>query len=297
MAQQHHTIIFVPHAHARLRKWRVTNLQIGLVAGALVLLTLASLFFIWSHFRTPANPVEIARLQKENEALRQVNTQFESSLQKLQEQLTSYEDRTRDLAIVAGIESLGEGVEAGIGGEAPAEADAGEAVDVGDLPEMTARAAQLSGTLDAVETRLEQRMHWISSTPAIAPVRGIFTSGYGSRTDPLTHGHGNHQGVDIAAAPGQPVQATADGIVMVTGVQGGYGKAVFLAHGYGLTTRYGHLSAITVKPGQRVRRGDVVGRVGNTGRSTGYHLHYEVRLDGEAVNPLGYILDNAGSEQ
>ena len=296
MAHQHHTIIFVPHAHARLRKWRVTNLQIGLVSGALVLLTFASLYFIWSHFHTPVNPVEIARLQKENEALRQVNTQFESSLQKLQDQLNNYEDRTRDLAIVAGIESLGEGVEAGIGGEAPAEAEAGEVLGLGDLPQMTARAAQLSGTLDAVEARLEQRMHWISSTPAIAPVRGIFTSGYGSRTDPLTHGHGNHQGVDIAAAPGQPVHASADGIVMRTGVQGGYGKAVFLAHGYGLTTRYGHLSAITVKPGQRVKRGDVVGRVGNTGRSTGYHLHYEVRLDGEAVNPLGYILDNAGSE-
>ena len=294
MAHQHHTIIFVPHAHARLRKWRVTNLQIGLVAGAIALLTLASLFFIWSHFHTPVNPVEIARLQKENESLRQVNTQFESSLQKLQEQLNSYEDRTRDLAIVAGIESLGEGVEAGIGGEAPAET---EEVGVSDIPTLAARASQLSGTLDAVEARLEQRMRWISSTPAIAPVRGIFTSGYGSRTDPLTHGHGNHQGVDIAAAPGQPVHASADGIVMMTGVQGGYGKAVFLAHGYGLTTRYGHLSAISVKPGQRVKRGDVVGRVGNTGRSTGYHLHYEVRLDGEAVNPLGYILNNAGAEQ
>ena len=297
MAQQHHTIIFVPHAHARLRKWRVTNLQIGLVAGAIALLTLASLYFIWSHFHTPVNPVEIARLQKENEALRQVNTQFESSLQKIQEQLNSYEDRTRNLAIVAGIESFGEGVEAGIGGEIPAEAEAEEKVGVGDLPEMTARAAQLSGNLDVVEDRLEQRMHWISSTPAITPVRGIFTSGYGSRTDPLTHGRGNHQGIDIAAAPGQPVQATADGIVMLTGVEGGYGKAVFLAHGYGVTTRYGHLSKITVKPGQRVKRGDVVGRVGNTGRSTGYHLHYEVRLDGEAVNPLGYILDNAGFEQ
>ena len=294
MAHQHHTIIFVPHAHARLRKWRVTNLQIGLVAGAIALLTLASLFFIWSHLHTPVNPVEIARLQKENESLRQVNSQFESSLQKLQEQLNSYEDRTRDLAIVAGIESLGEGVEAGIGGEASAEA---EEVGIGDIPTLTARAAQLSGALNAVEDRLEQRMQWISSTPAITPVRGIYTSGYGSRTDPLTHGRGNHQGIDIAAAPGQPVHATADGLVMVTGVEGGYGKAVFLAHGYGLATRYGHLSAITVKPGQRVKRGDVVGRVGNTGRSTGYHLHYEVRLDGEAVNPLGYILDNAGSEQ
>lgn len=290
MPGQHHTIIFVPHAHAKLRKWRVTNLQIGLAAGAFCLLTLTSLLLIWAHFNTPLNPVEISRLRKENEELRRTNASFETSLGKLQKQISGYEDRTRDLAIVAGIESLGDGVEAGVGGPTPLEEMA-----VSSLPKVEARAAQLSGALDAVEEKLEQRLHWISSTPAIAPVRGIFTSGFGTRSDPLTHGRGSHQGVDIAAAPGQPVRASADGIVMVAAEQGGFGKAVFLAHGYGLTTRYGHLSAITVRPGQRVHRGDVVGRVGSTGRSTGYHLHYEVRIDGEAVNPLGYILDHTGS--
>ncbi len=288
MARQHNTIIFVPHAHAKLRKWRVTNLQIGVAAGALLLLTVASLYFIGSHFHSPANPIEIARLRQENEQLRQMSATFGSSIQKLQEQLTGYEDRTRDLAVVAGIESLDHGGEAGIGGEVPT-----EDVGLADLPAMETRATQLAGQLDAVESRLEQRQRWISSTPAIAPVRGILTSGFGYRTDPLTHGSGNHQGIDIAAAPGHPVRASADGIVVSADVDGGYGKAVFVAHGYGLTTRYGHLSAINVRPGQRVKRGDVVGRVGNTGRSTGYHLHYEVRVDGDPVNPLGYILDNA----
>jgi murein DD-endopeptidase MepM/ murein hydrolase activator NlpD len=289
MPGQHHTIIFVPHAHAKLRKWRVTNLQIGLAAGAFLLLTLTSAFLIWSHFNTPVNPVEINHLRRENEELRRTNAAFEASLGKLQKQISGYEDRTRELAIVAGIESLGDGAEAGVGGPAPIE-EAG----IGDLPKMQARAAELAGTLDEVESKLEQRVRWISSTPAIAPVRGIFTSGFGTRSDPLTHGNGNHQGIDIAAAPGQPVRASADGIVMIAGEQGGLGKAVFLAHGYGLTTRYGHMSAINVHPGQRVRRGDIVGRVGSTGRSTGYHLHYEVRIDGEPVNPLGYILDNTG---
>jgi murein DD-endopeptidase MepM/ murein hydrolase activator NlpD len=290
MPGQHHTIIFVPHAHAKLRKWRVTNLQIGFAAGAFLFLTFTSIFLIWSHFNTPVNPVEIGRLRKENEELRRTNASFESSLGKLQKQISGYEDRTRDLAIVAGIagiESQGDAAEAGVGGPTPLE----EAV-AGDLPRMEVRASQLAGTLDAVEASLEQRVRWISSTPAIAPVRGIFTSTFGTRSDPLTHGRGNHQGVDIAAGPGQPVRASADGIVMIASDQGGLGKAVFLAHGYGLTTRYGHLSAITVRPGQRIRRGDVVGRVGSTGRSTGYHLHYEVRLDGEPVNPLAYILDS-----
>jgi murein DD-endopeptidase MepM/ murein hydrolase activator NlpD len=286
MAGQHNTIIFVPHAHAKLRKWRVTNLQIGLVAGALLLTTLAALFFIWSHFSTPVNPVEVTRLQTEIRELRQVNQSFETSIQKLQDQLSSYEDRTRDLAIVAGVESLGDGVEAGIGGSAPEEAS------LPDLPQIQARAALLNGVLDTVEQRLEQRMRWISSTPAISPVRGILTSSFGYRADPLTHGRGNHQGIDIAAGYGQPVHASGDGLVLQAGDQGGLGKAVFLAHGYGVTTRYGHMSEITVRPGQRIKRGDVIGKVGNTGRSTGPHLHYEVRVDGEPLNPIGYILDN-----
>ena len=286
MAGQHNTIIFVPHAHAKLRKWRVTNLQIGLVVGAFLLLTLAASFFIWSHFNTPMNPVEVTRLQKENDELRQVNQTFEASIQKLQDQLTSYEDRTRDLAIVAGVESLGDGVEAGIGGGAPDEAS------LTDLPKMQARAALLDGALDQVEDRLEQQMRWISSTPAITPVRGILTSSFGYRADPMTHGRGNHQGIDIAAAYGLPVHASGDGLVLQAGEQGGLGKAVFIAHGYGLTTRYGHMSAINVRPGQRIKRGDVIGKVGNTGRSTGPHLHYEVRMDGEPLNPIGYMLDN-----
>lgn len=284
MAGQHNTIIFVPHAHAKLRKWRVTNLQIGLMVGVILLLVLASVYFIWSHFNTPVNPVEVTRLQTEIRELREVNQSFEASIQKLQDQLSSYEDRTRDLAIVAGVESLGDGVEAGIGGSAP---DA----SLPDLPQIQARAALLDNVLDTVEARLEQRMRWISSTPAISPVRGILTSGFGYRADPLTHGRGNHQGIDIAAGYGQPVRATGDGLVLQTGEEGGLGKAVFLAHGYGMTTRYGHLSAITVRPGQRVKRGDVIGKVGNTGRSTGTHLHYEVRVDGEPLNPIGYILD------
>lgn len=290
MAKRHHTIILIPHAHAKLRKWQITSLQVGIAAGAFFLLTFAAAFFIWSHFSTKVNPVEIARLKNENERLRKTNLTFESSLQKLQGQLSEYEDRTRQLAIVAGVESLESGAEAGIGG-----GTAADEVEVGDLPKIEDRAGQIAGALDAVEAKLNERVRWISSTPAISPVKGIFTSGFGFRSDPLTHGRGVHQGVDIAAAPGQPVRASADGVVVRAGEIGGLGQAVFVAHGFGVTTRYGHMSRIDVRPGQRVKRGDVVGRVGNTGRSTGYHLHYEVRVDGDPVNPLAYILDDAAS--
>lgn len=288
MAKRHHTIILIPHAHAKLRKWQVTNLQIGIAAAAFLFLTLAAVFFTWSRFSTNVNPVEIAHLRQENARLHKTNLSFESSLRKLQNQLADYEDRTRQLAIVAGVESLESGTEAGIGGGAPA-----DEVEVGDLPAIEGRAGQIADTLDAVEVKLNERVHWLSSTPAIAPVKGIFTSGFGVRSDPLTHGRGIHQGVDIAAAPGQPVRASADGVVVQAGAIGGLGQAVYVVHGFGVTTRYGHMSRIEVRPGQRVKRGDVLGRVGNTGRSTGYHLHYEVRVDGDPVNPLAYILDGA----
>ncbi|HEX4962469.1 MAG TPA: M23 family metallopeptidase [Thermoanaerobaculia bacterium] len=291
MAKRHHTIIVIPHAHAKLRKWRVTNLQIGLLAGAFLLLTFAAAFFLWSHFSTKVNPAEIARLKSENDQLRKTNQTFESSVKRLQQQLTEYEGRTRQLAIVAGVDSLESGsTEAGVGGGGPV-----DEVEPKDLPALENRAGELAGALTAVETKLAEQVRWISSTPAIAPVRGILTSGFGYRSDPLTHGRGVHQGVDIAAAPGQPVRASADGIVVEAGEITGLGQAVYVSHGFGVTTRYGHMSRIEVRPGQRVKRGDVVGRVGNTGRSTGFHLHYEVRVDGEPVNPLAYILDDAAA--
>ncbi|HEX5759646.1 MAG TPA: M23 family metallopeptidase [Thermoanaerobaculia bacterium] len=293
MARSHHTVIFVPHARARLRKWRVTTLQIGLAAALLLALVASSAAVTWSYFNSHVSPTELARLEAENRALRQVNGVFERDLQGVQQQLADYEDRTRQLAIVAGLEGVDSAGEAGIGGSVPLEGPM-LAQGIGGLGEVTRRAGAIAGRLDLVDQKLEQRLRWISSTPAISPVHGILTSGFGYRADPLTHGRGDHQGVDIAAAAGQPVRASADGIVLRAGALGGLGNAVYLAHGFGVTTRYGHLSRIDVRPGDRVQRGDVLGLVGNTGRSTGSHLHYEVRIDGDAVDPLAYLLDQEG---
>jgi murein DD-endopeptidase MepM/ murein hydrolase activator NlpD len=288
MPRKRHTVIFVPHARAKLRKWQINNIQIGFAAGGVLLVTLISCWLAWSHFNTSVSPAEMSRLRAENAQLRHVNQSFESSIKSLQTKLTTSEDRTRQLAIMAGLESLGSGADVGVGGGTPLDGAA-----AGDLNAMHGRAGQLNGMLDAIQAKLGERVRAISSTPTIAPVRGILTSGFGTRSDPMTHGPGLHQGVDIAAASGQPVFAAADGLVMLAGVSSGYGEAIYLAHGFRISTRYGHLSEIDVRPGQRVHRGDMIGRVGSTGRSTGSHLHYEVRLDGNPVNPMAYILDGA----
>ena len=132
---------------------------------------------------------------------------------------------------------------------------------------------------------------FLSSTPSIWPTRGWVTSSFGFRKSPFTGLREKHEGWDIAARNGAPVRATADGVVVVEGRNYGYGNLVEIDHGYGIVTRYGHNSKHLVKVGDRVKRGQVVSLVGNTGRSTGPHLHYEILLNGVPVSPKNYILE------
>jgi murein DD-endopeptidase MepM/ murein hydrolase activator NlpD len=129
------------------------------------------------------------------------------------------------------------------------------------------------------------------AVPSDKPVKtAAFTSGFGVRSDPFQGRAAMHAGIDLAGPSGTPIYATADGTVQRAGWNsGGYGNLVELDHGRGIATRYGHMSAILVRPGDRITRGQVIGRMGSTGRSTGCHLHYEVRIDGRAVNPIPFM--------
>lgn len=138
---------------------------------------------------------------------------------------------------------------------------------------------------------LAERQSLITATPNILPVRGWPTSRFGFRESPFTGRPMMHTGFDLAAAPGTPIYAPADGVVSFAGYDEGYGKLISIDHGYGVVTRFGHNSQIYVTVGQKVSRWDVIGTVGNTGRSTGPHLHYEVRVNGMPVNPANYILN------
>ncbi len=139
---------------------------------------------------------------------------------------------------------------------------------------------------------LSERQSLLNSTPNIRPAKGWFTSRFGYRISPFTGRPALHTGLDLAAAPGSPVYAPADGIVTYAGYDEGYGKMVTIDHGYGVSTRYGHNSQLYVQVGQKVSRWDVIASVGNTGRSTGPHLHYEVRVNGVPRDPALYILDD-----
>ncbi|UYL10206.1 M23 family metallopeptidase [Bdellovibrio sp. SKB1291214] len=138
---------------------------------------------------------------------------------------------------------------------------------------------------------LSERQSLLNATPNMKPAKGWITSRFGYRTSPFTGKTTLHAGLDIAAAPGSPIYAPADGVVIFASYDEGYGKLVSIDHGFGVTTRFGHMSQIYVQVGQRVSKWDVVGAVGNTGRSTGPHCHYEVRINGTPVDPINYILD------
>jgi len=140
--------------------------------------------------------------------------------------------------------------------------------------------------------KLDQLQDGVIAVPSDKPVQASVTmmSAFGYRSDPFNHRAAMHPGIDLSGSYGTPIYATADGTVLRAGWNsGGYGNLVELDHGRGITTRYGHMSAVLVSPGQHITRGQQVGRMGSTGRSTGNHLHYEVRIDGKAVNPIPFM--------
>ncbi len=146
--------------------------------------------------------------------------------------------------------------------------------------------------LENVLDHFREKLSYLTSIPSLWPVKGWVTSGFGYRISPFTHTLEFHEGLDIANAPGTPVVAPAEGYVLYTGWARGYGNVIILGHGYGITTIYGHLEKILVKQGQHVMRGEKIGLIGSTGRSTGPHLHYEVRVNGVPVNPLNYLVES-----
>jgi murein DD-endopeptidase MepM/ murein hydrolase activator NlpD len=140
--------------------------------------------------------------------------------------------------------------------------------------------------LDAVRNDVEKRRSLADATPSIWPVAGWLTSSFGNRRDPFSGGSDFHPGLDISANHGDSVLAPAAGVVSSAGVSGNYGNLVVLDHGFGIVTKFGHLSRFAVTNGQQVNRGDVIGYVGSTGRSTSPHLHYEIWVNDKLTNPL-----------
>lgn len=220
----------------------------------------------------------VPQLVKVEESLRRVETQQSTTLNLLEEKL---EQRIRRSRVVL--------AELGLGNVKAASASGGPFIPA---PGVGATSFDLQfWRVSSARAQLRELEKSLSLAPVRRPIAGDLemTSGYGVRVDPFVGRPALHSGVDWRASVGEPVHVTAAGTVVTAGREGGYGLMVEVDHGNGLTTRYGHLSAISVSEGQKIAAGTMVGRVGSTGRSTGPHLHYETRINGDAVDPQRFL--------
>lgn len=158
------------------------------------------------------------------------------------------------------------------------------------LADVSDQARRRTYEMQRLLSKLDKKRSLLSSIPSIYPVKGWVSSGYGYRISPFTGERTRHRGMDIASAIGTPIRAPADGVVIFSGRKENFGNFIMIAHGYGIVTRYGHNAHNLVQPGQKVKRGDQIGTVGASGRTTGPHLHYEVWVNGHPSNPRKFIL-------
>ncbi len=291
MAHEFFTVIVVPHAKARFRKIQVPlKLAKWAIGGATVFVLALSGILV--HYSRIAHEVyELRRLRAENQILTQKTKEYEQNAGKLQAKVEHLHGIVSKLGIMAGLDhSL---PDSGVGGEGGVTGfeTVPPAIERHSLAEMELNVSALTDKSTQLEAFYRDQKLLLSSTPSIWPVRGYLSATFGKRLDPFTGRPDFHPGIDISTPIGTRVVAPADGIVLSCALSGGYGNAIIMDHGYGVVSRYGHLESYNVRPGQRVHRGDVIGFVGSTGRSTGPHLHYEVWVRDQAQNPIHFILD------
>ena len=268
-------IAHTSRSRARVQRIRVEKRLVTTLCAMLLVVGLGLFYGLYGLTQQAAH----LRTEFENQRLRAENERQRQELEKLNNRVEKVEDTSRKLAEKSGVVDQ-QPIPPGTGGPALP-------LDEMGLATLPATRGRLEEDLRAYEAILRQRGY----TPTVWPVEGTLEGGFGGRRNPFSgYGYEFHSGQDIEAPWGAPVIAGASGRVSFVGWQNGYGQLVVVDHGGGLTTRYGHLSHIDVQLDQAVSRAQILGKVGSTGRSTGPHLHYEVRINDQAVNPLPYLL-------
>ena len=296
-----YTIMIMSDPTAKVRKIRVPALAPGQMlaaAVAVVLVTLSlSVYFFTDYVRMRGQLKELNALRRENTVQRFQLQAFAKNLETIQTKLQSLESFDHKLRVMADLDKPAEAQGLlGVGGPEEIELPDAYRTDLADrigkeLAAVNREAARREISFQELTDFFSDQASLLASTPSIWPVRGWVTSGFGMRRDPFTGYRKMHEGLDIATRTGTPIIAPCRGIVTKIKRDYGYGKMLEINSGNGIVTRYGHCSKITVHVGDRVERGDLIAYVGNTGRSTGPHLHYEVMVNGVHVDPMKYILN------
>lgn len=301
------TIMLVPHGDGSSRSVSISMTVLKLLAGVatvLVATMLAAVIGVVSH---TVDLTQSSRLERENQVLSTELARLGGRVNALSDTLALISRRDEEVRLVAGLEPLDPQVRrAGIGGPAgdwpERERLMGEGGATGqralrvhlDVDALLRRANLLSASFREASESLSSHVSRLAATPSIMPTAGFLTSNFSNlRYHPILHIGRPHEGIDLTAPYNTPIIAPAGGRIVAVGWRNGYGMAVEIDHGIGIRTIYAHMSRTTALVGQTVRRGDRIGFVGNTGLSTGPHLHYEVHVNGQAVDPLRYVMPNA----
>jgi murein DD-endopeptidase MepM/ murein hydrolase activator NlpD len=300
MAKRRWTILLVPNGAAPSKVLEVSRGLLRLAGTLGVVLFVSALLVGYATVSRRLDLSRTAALEAENERLVRELSDLSGRLEHLSDTIAQISRRDARIRVLANLEPIDPQVQAaGIGGPASG-SETADATTPGlrraqevrvDLNGLIRRANLLASSFDAAADSLKSHKERLAATPSIMPTRGWLTSAFSSmRSHPVLHVARPHEGIDVSAPMGTPIEAPAAGVVRSAGWEAGYGHTVEIDHGYGIMTRFAHASRLLVRQGNRVARGEKIALVGNSGLATGPHLHYEVHVNGRAVNPLRYVM-------
>jgi len=303
MAKEHLSVIIVPHTKTSTKTLSFSQRALKFLAVGGVVLGLALAAVLVDYVRMNVIRGRYKALRAETAEQKTMIADYEKSIGELKATISHFESYTKKLNVMAGLKSPDVlTAPAGIGGGEPGKGEEPEpeqapvpsgpqTLSQGMIQNLNQKAMSIESNLNSLLSFFESDSLRLASTPSIVPAVGWLASVYGHRNDPFTGEWVMHYGVDISTNVGNPIMATADGIVIKIQTDKYLGKNVTISHGNGFTTVYGHMSNFAVKAGQKVKRRDIIGYIGQTGKAAGPHVHYEVWRDGKRLNPYFYILE------
>ena len=302
LASRQTTFVIIPENTSQVRQFRFSRAFIAFVTCCIVLSVTAISVIVYDYCKLKKALPSMHSLEREVASQRAQIQAFAKKIGTLKSDIIAMQDFEKKIRVIANVERpADQDAVFGIGGSMPEDLDASLPLTEKHnslLRQMHAQVEHLheasvvqKEAFEELHKYLQSQKSLLASTPAITPTMGWISSAFGYRISPFTGLKEFHQGIDIATRMGTAIIAPADGTVTFIGTKGSLGKCIMIKHGYGTVTRYGHLKKYLVKPGTPVKRGDKIALVGNSGRSTAPHLHYEVHLNGIPVNPVKYILN------
>jgi murein DD-endopeptidase MepM/ murein hydrolase activator NlpD len=306
MPNKHLSVIIVPHTKTSTKTLCFSQKTLKMLAIGGIALGLVLLAVLVDYARMSVIRGRYKALRVETAEQRTTIAGYEKSLGELQTKISNLESYAKKLNVMAGLKSPEVlTAPAGVGGGAPDDEQAPEAepsteapapsgptvIEPGTIRILSQKALSIENNLTSLLSFFESDSLRLASTPSIMPAAGWIASVFGHRNDPFTGAWTMHWGIDISTNIGNPIMATADGIVIKVQTDKYLGKNVTISHGNGFTTVYGHMSNFAVTAGQKVKRRDIIGYIGQTGKAAGPHVHYEVFRDGKRVDPRNFLLE------